>query len=174
MVKHTQTIRLFLSVLGHLTSTILAILSTKLHCHFLQQQQLQALNKNVSYESQVLLNKESQLVGEKHRNIQWKDLNSTFRSSSFTERCFTHRLEGIPGRYENWRDMNSAGEKDAHKRTRTSCIKTSTGNLFESTGNRVTAYSDGQYIIYNRDVLSKNGGHKTFTNGLSFQANLVL
>ena len=88
MVKHTQTIRLFLSVLGHLTSTILAILSTKLHCHFLQQQQLQALKKNASYESQVLLNKESQLVGEKHRNIQWKELNSTFRSSSFTEKCY--------------------------------------------------------------------------------------
>ena len=68
--------------------------------------------------------------------------------------------------------MDSAGEKDAHKRTRTSCIKTSTRNFFESTGNRVTAYSDGQYIIYNLDVLSKNGGHKKFTNGLSFQANL--
>ena len=48
-------------VLGHLTSTILAILAAKLHCHFLQQQQIQALKKNGSYESQVLLNKESQL-----------------------------------------------------------------------------------------------------------------
>ena len=32
----------------------------KLHCHFLQQQ-IQALKKNGSYGSQVLLNKESQL-----------------------------------------------------------------------------------------------------------------
>ena len=41
--------------------------------------------------------------------------------------------------------MNSAGEKDADKRTGTFCIKTSPGNLFESTGNKVTAYSDGKY-----------------------------
>ena len=33
-------------VLGHLTSTIMPILSAKLHCHFLQQQQIQALKKN--------------------------------------------------------------------------------------------------------------------------------
>ena len=48
-------------VLGHLTSTILAILPAKLHCRFLQQQQIQALKKSGSYESQVLLNKGSQL-----------------------------------------------------------------------------------------------------------------
>ena len=48
-------------VLGHLTSTISAILPAKLHCRFLQQQQIQALKKNGSYESQVLLNKESLL-----------------------------------------------------------------------------------------------------------------
>ena len=47
-------------VLGHLTSKILAILPAKLCCRFLQQQQIQALKKNASYESQVLLNKESQ------------------------------------------------------------------------------------------------------------------
>ena len=50
-----------IKVLGHLTSTIFAILPAKLHCRFLQQQQIQALKKNASYESQVLLNKESQL-----------------------------------------------------------------------------------------------------------------
>ena len=48
-------------VLGHLTSTISAILPAKLYCRFLQQQQIQALKKNGSYESQVLLNKESLL-----------------------------------------------------------------------------------------------------------------
>ena len=37
-------------VLGHLTSTISAILPAKLHCRFLQQQQIQALKKNGSYE----------------------------------------------------------------------------------------------------------------------------
>ena len=41
--------------------------------------------------------------------------------------------------------MDSAEEKDAHKRTGTSCIKASPGNLFESTRDKVTAYSDGQY-----------------------------
>ena len=69
------------------------------------------------------------LVGEKHRNIQWKDLNSTSSSQS--------------GKDENWRDMDSPGEKDAHKRTGTSCIKTGPGDLSESTGDKVTAYSDG-------------------------------
>ena len=48
-------------VLGQLKSTILAILPAKLHCRFLQQQQIQVLKKNGSYESRVLLNKESQL-----------------------------------------------------------------------------------------------------------------
>ena len=73
-------------------------------------------------------------------------------------------------RSENWRDMDSAGEKDAHKRTGTSCIETSPGNLFESTANKVTAYSDGQYS--GPDLLSENGRHKKFTNGLPFQTNL--
>ena len=80
-------------------------------------------------------------MGEKHQNIQWKDLNSTSSSSYFTERYFTHRLGGSLGRDENW-DMDLAGEKDAHKQTGTSCIKTSPGMLFKSTGNKVTAYSD--------------------------------
>ena len=53
------------------------------------------------------------LVGEKNRNIQWKDLNSTSSSSSFTERCFAHRFGGSLGRNANWRKMDSAGEKDA-------------------------------------------------------------
>ena len=48
-------------VLGQLKSTILAIVPAKLHCRFLQQQQIQVLKKNGSYESRVLLNKESQL-----------------------------------------------------------------------------------------------------------------
>ena len=38
---------------------------------------------------------------------------------------------GSLGRSENWRD-DSAGEKDAHKRAGTSCIKTSPGNLFKA------------------------------------------
>ena len=62
------------------------------------------------------------LVGQKHRNIQWKDLNSTFSPSSFTSRCFAHILGGSLGRNENWGTMDSAGEMDAHKRTGTSCI----------------------------------------------------
>ena len=95
---------------------------------------------------------------EKHRNIQWKDLSSSSSSSSFTDRCFTHRLRFNLRRNENWRDMDSAGEKDAHKRTGTSWIKTSPGNLFESTGNKVTAYSDGQYS--DPELLCENGSTK--------------
>ena len=41
---------------------------------------------------------------------------------------------------ENWRDMDSAGE-DAQKRTGTFSIKTSAGNLFESAGDKVSAYA---------------------------------
>ena len=66
--------------------------------------------------------------------------------------------------------MDSAEEKDAHKRAGTSCIKASPGNLFESTRDKVTAYSDGQYS--SPDLLSKNGRHKKFTNELSFQTDL--
>ena len=50
-----------MKVLNHLISTILAILPEKIHCRFLQQQQIQALKKNDSYKSQAILNKESQL-----------------------------------------------------------------------------------------------------------------
>ena len=110
---------------------------------------------------------EASLVGKKHRNIQWKDLNSTSSSNSFTDRCFTHKLGGGLGRNENWRDMDSAGEKDVHKRTGTFCIKTSSGNLFESTGDKVTAFSDEQCSGF--DLFSENGEHKKFTNGLSFK-----
>ena len=50
-----------MKVLNHLISTVLAILPEKIHCRFLQQQQIQALKKNDSYKSQAILNKESQL-----------------------------------------------------------------------------------------------------------------
>ena len=43
------------------------------------------------------------LVGEKHRNIQWKDLNSTSSSSSFTDSCFAHRLGAV------WQGMKTGG-----------------------------------------------------------------
>ena len=52
--------------------------------------------------------------------------------------------------------MDSAREKDAHKRTETSCIKTGPGDLFESTGDKVTAYSDKQYSV--PDLLFENYG----------------
>ena len=41
--------------------------------------------------------------------------------------------------------MDSAGEKDEHKQTGTSCIRTGPGDLFRNTGDKDTAYSDGQY-----------------------------
>ena len=44
---------------------------------------------------------------------------------------------------KNWRDMDSAEEKEAHKQTGISCIKSSSENHFECTGNTVTAYLDG-------------------------------
>ena len=62
--------------------------------------------------------------------------------------------------------MESAGEKPAHKRTGTSCIKTIPGNLFESTGDKVTAYSDGQYSGPNLLFENERGAQK-ITNGLS-------
>ena len=52
-------------VLCHLTSTILAILPAKLHCHFLQQQQIQALKKNCSYDSQLFKK-------ELRKNLNWR------------------------------------------------------------------------------------------------------
>ena len=63
MYQNSETTVLELTkVLGHnLTSTVFVILPAKFYCRFLQQQQIQALKKNGSYESQVLLNKESQL-----------------------------------------------------------------------------------------------------------------
>ena len=56
---HRQVLELT-KMLGHLTSSILAIVAAKLHCRFVQQQQIKALKKNGSYKSQVLLNKEFQ------------------------------------------------------------------------------------------------------------------
>ena len=67
----------FIKALRHLTSTILAIFPAKLHCCFLQQQQIQTLKKTGFY-CQVLLNKESQLelliVDEKHRKYNGRAL----------------------------------------------------------------------------------------------------
>ena len=48
--------------------------------------------------------------------------------------------------------------------------KTSPGNLFESTGDKATACSAGQYS--GPELLSENGEHKQFTNVLSSQINL--
>ena len=71
---------------------------------------------------------------------------------------------------KNWRDMDSAEEKEAHKQTEISCIKSSSENHFECTGNTVTAYLDEKYS--GPDLLSENGGGKKFTNGFSIQTNL--
>ena len=49
--------------------------------------------------------------------------------------------------------MDSASE-DAYKRTGTSCVKTSPGSLFGFTRDKVTAYSDRQYI--GPDLLCEN------------------
>ena len=46
-------------VLHHLTSAILVIFPAKLHYWFLQQKKIQALQKNSSYQSVILLDKES-------------------------------------------------------------------------------------------------------------------
>ena len=54
MYQNPETTALELTkVLGHMTSTILAILPAKLHCRFPQQQQIQALKKNGSYKNQM-------------------------------------------------------------------------------------------------------------------------
>ena len=121
--------------------------------------------------SQVLLNKEPRLellYGMKTSKYTIEGPLFNFQLKLFY-RCFVHRLGGSLGRNENWRDMHSAGEKDTHKRTGTSCIKTGPGDLFESTGDKVTAYSDGKYS--GPDLLS------AFTKkiqmvGLSFQTSL--
>ena len=76
----------------------------KLHCCFLQQQQIQTLKKiNLAkVECYWKTNlKWSSFGGWKHWNIQWKDFNSTSTASSFTGRCFTHRLAGSLGRSED-------------------------------------------------------------------------
>ena len=49
-------------------------------------------------------------------------------------------------------------------------LKLALETIFENTGDKVTAYSDGQYS--DPDLLSENGGHKKFINGLSFRTNL--
>ena len=71
---------------------------------------------------------------------------------------------------KSWRDMDSAEEKEAHKQTGISCIKSSSENHFECTGNTVTAYLDGKYS--GPDLLSENGGSKRFANGFSIQTTL--
>ena len=134
-------------VLGHLASKILAIIPAKLHCRFLQQQQIQALKTNDCYKNQVLLDRESQLkLPWWVKNIEIYNGRSLIKLPAQallqTDASLTGWGDGL-GRNENWRHMDSAVE-DAHKRPGTSCIKTGPGDLFESTGDKVTAYSDGQ------------------------------
>ena len=105
----------------------------------------------------MLRNKESQL-----QLLWWVKNIEIYNGRTLiqfpAQALFKDRGEGSQGRNENWRDMDSAGQKDTPKRTGTSCIKTSPGNLFESTGDKVTAYSDRQYS--GLDLLSENGCSK--------------
>ena len=80
------------------------------------------------------------------------------------------RLGDSQGRSENWKSMDSAGEKDVYKRTGTSCINTSPENLFESTVNRVQMNN----IVTLTYFLKIGGWWQKFTNGFSFQKNLEL
>ena len=52
---------------------------------------------------------------------------------SFTNKRFTNKL----GDLENWRNINSATEKDAHEQSGTFAIKTSAENLFENSRNKI-------------------------------------
>ena len=62
LYQNPQTTVLELTkVLDHLASTVLVIVPAKLRCHFLQQQQIQALIKNGTYKNQVSMNKECQM-----------------------------------------------------------------------------------------------------------------
>ena len=105
----------------------------------------------------MLRNKESQL-----QLLWWVKIIEIYNGRTLiqfpAQALFKDRGEGSQGRNENWRDMDSAGQKDTPKRTGTSYIKTSPGNLFESTGDKVTAYSDGQYS--GLALLSENGCSK--------------
>ena len=103
-----------------MSSTFLAILPTKTHCRFLQQQQIQALKKNGSYASQVLLNKESQL-----ELLWWVKNIKIYNGRILIQHPAQALLQtdalltgwGSLERNENWIAMYSAGEKAAHKRT---------------------------------------------------------
>ena len=66
------------------------------------------LVKSSDTEQRILIG--ASLVGEKRRNIQWKDLNSTSSSSSFTERFFAHRLGAV------WEGMKTEGKWTQHER----------------------------------------------------------
>ena len=48
-------------LIGHLTSTIQAILPARLQCRFLQQQQIQALKSHQSYQKEIVLNQDSKV-----------------------------------------------------------------------------------------------------------------
>ena len=94
-------------VLHHLTSTILVICPAKLHYWFLQQKKIQALKKNSSYQSVILLDKESCM-----KLLWWvkniEIFNSTLiqpPASSFKNRYFCDRLVSSVERNCNWRDM---------------------------------------------------------------------
>ena len=53
-----------------------------------------------------------------------------FQLKLFYRQMLHSQVGGKCGKEWNWRDMDSAGEKDAHKRTGTSCIKTSPEKAF--------------------------------------------
>ena len=128
-----------------MSSTFLAILPTKTHCRFLQQQQIQALKKNGSYASQVLLNKESQL-----ELLWWVKNIKIYNGRILIQHPAQALLQtdalltgwGSLERNENWIAMYSAGER-LHISELDFLRKTSPGNLFESTGDKITTYSDG-------------------------------
>ena len=110
-------------------------------------------------------------MGEKHRNIQWKDLNSTFTSSSFTDRYFTHRLGGTV-----WEGVKTGGTRgQQERRMHINELELLALQLALETFLKVQEIESLLIQMYNIVALTyflKMGRHKKFTNGLSFQTNL--
>ena len=119
----------FTKVLGHLTSTIQAVLPARLNSRFLQQQQIQALKGKKSYLAYMTFNNSSKqellwwikIFGD----LQWDFSSQSGSTSCAPDGCFIDRMGcSSPGKI-NKRIMVVSRKEMAYQRVRTTSSKAS-------------------------------------------------
>ena len=111
-------------LLGTLTSTIQAILPARLQFLYLQQQQIAALKRSISYmatnsDIERYGQRETCMVDKKFRIKQWSGHYSASLTNANADRYFQERLGCNVSRCKNWGPEDQEGTGESYKSFRT-------------------------------------------------------